>query len=429
MDPFNCRISLDEASALVRSAMDSGLLGDRSAIFHDLRLLRRRLAALDDAFPPSCLHTIAIKANPVVEILREVVQVGAGLEAASIEEVAVALAAGCPAGRIVFDSPAKTAAEINFALDLGVYLNADNFEELERVAAAPGRYGSASLVGLRVNTMVGSGAIEHTSVSAADSKFGVPLQTDREAIVEAFRKHRWLTGLHVHVGSQGCPLELLVEAAARIDELREEIDRRAERRVSHVDIGGGLATSYHTGEQAPTPRDYRQRLEQRAPGLFAGDVRLITEFGRAVQANCGIAASRVEYVKPEQQLAYIHLGADFLLRTVYRPDDWPHEFFVLDRHGLPKSGHPQPITLAGPLCFAGDVVAREIALPPVEVGDWIVIRDVGAYTLSMWSRHCSRSIPSVIGYETPNRNSLRVLRNAETADDVAHFWSRQGPGA
>jgi diaminopimelate decarboxylase len=218
-------------------------------------------------------------------------------------------------------------------------------------------------------------------------------------------------------------LELLVEAAARVAALRSEIANRADKHPSHIDIGGGLSTSYRTGEIAPTPAEYRSLLEQRSSSLFRNDVCLITEFGRAIHANCGLAASRVEYVRPSQSLAVIHLGADFLLRPVYRPENWQHELFVVTAEGNPKSGRLRPTTIAGPLCFAGDIVARDVLLPPIEVGDWILIRDVGAYTLSMWSKHCSRAIPVVLGYDPDGKNLLRVLRNPETVDDIVHFWS------
>jgi diaminopimelate decarboxylase len=304
-----------------------------------------------------------------------------------------------------------------------VYLNADNFDELDRIATLQKQVKSDSRVGLRVNTVVGRGAIEHTSVSAAGSKFGVSLQTDRERIIIAFRNHPWLTGLHFHVGSQGCHLELLAEAAARVVSLRSEIAGRAGRHISHIDMGGGLPTSYRTGESAPTPAEYRSLLDERSPGLFTDDVCLVTEFGRAIHANCGLAASRVEYVKPSQSLAVIHLGADFLLRPVYRPENWQHELFVVTAQGKTKSGPLRPTTIAGPLCFAGDIIARDVLLPPIETGDWILIRDVGAYTLSMWSRHCSRGIPAVLGYEPGHKNPLRVLRKPETVDDIVRLWS------
>lgn len=424
MDVFNRRVALDEAVTIVDGALRCQLLdGASSAIFHHLGLMGARFSALQEAFPQNTLHAVAIKANPVMEILRELVRCGAGLEAASIEEVELALAAGCPAERIVFDSPAKTVPEIAQALRWGVVLNADNFDELGRIAVAQRAAGSSSLVGLRVNAMVGGGSIAQTSVSRSNSKFGVPLASDRQRILEAFAEHDWLTGLHVHVGSQGCPLSLLVEAADRMAGLRREIEAATGRRISYIDLGGGLSTVYRAGETAPTPAEYRENLEARTPALFWPGLRLMTEFGRAIHANCGIAVSRVEYVKPAQQLAVIHLGADFLLRPVYRSEDWKHEFFVLDAGGQPKSGAPRPVTIAGPLCFAGDIVGREIPLPPVEPGDWIVVRDVGAYTLSMWSRHCSRGIPAVIGYNPQGGDEYRVLRRGETPKDVVRFWS------
>lgn len=424
MGVFNRRISLDEAATIVASAKGRQLLdGASSAIFHHLGLMRARLAALQAALPATTLHAVAIKANPVVAILCELVQAGTGLEAASIEEVELAVAANCPAERIVFDSPAKTVAEIEQALRKGVYINVDNFDELGRVAAARRQLASNSPVGLRVNAMVGRGAIAHTSVSKANSKFGVPIDSERPKILAAFAEHDWLCGLHVHVGSQGCGLKLLVDAVERIAGLRREIMAETSRTVSHVDIGGGLTTVYRTGETAATPAEYRRQLERRVPELFGANVRLITEFGRAIHANCGLAATRVEYVKPAQRLAVVHLGADFLLRPVYRPEDWEHEFFVLDPSGMPKAGAVRPVTIAGPLCFAGDLIARDVPLAPIEPGDWIVIRDVGAYTLSMWSRHCSRGIPAVLGYDPQGTGTFRVLRRAETPADVVRFWS------
>lgn len=423
MDAFHRRINLDEAATVVKLALRSEMLQESpAAIFHHLGLMRARIADVHAAFPAGSLHAVAIKANPVVEILREVVGAGAGLEAASLEEVALARAAGCPSERIVFDSPAKTVDDIQQALDWGVYLNADNFDELARIAAARTTIDSPSIVGLRINPLVGRGTIETTSVASSNSKFGVPLATERRRILTAFADDSWLRGLHVHVGSQGCQLSQLAEAAGRAMELRREIMAETGRDVTLVDIGGGLPTAYKNDQTAPTPSDYRTVLNQRAPDLFSPGVKLITEFGRAIQANCGLAASRIEYVKPAGSLAVIHLGADFLLRPVYCPDEWKHEFFVLDPAGNPKPGPERPLSIAGPLCFAGDVLARNVLLPPVAAGDWLVVRDVGAYTLSMWSRHCSRGMPAILGYDPDGTEPLRVLRARETLADVVRFW-------
>jgi diaminopimelate decarboxylase len=397
---------------------------EKSILCHDLDRLRGRIAALQTAFPSNTLHTIAIKANPVVELLRCCVDCGVGLEAASLEEVHLALAAGCSPDKIIFDSPAKTTQEIDECLRRGIHLNVDNFSELARIEQQLALEPSTSTIGIRINPEVGVGTIQQTSVGSLGSKFGVSISRDRARLLAAFRRHPWLVGLHFHVGSQGVSVELLYEAAEKVQSLRTEIEAATNRDLKFIDIGGGLPTAYDDDVVPATPAEYADMLRQRVPEFFAGDARLITEFGRSIQAGCGTAFSRVEYVRQldeGHQRAVIHLGADFLLRPAYRPQDWKHEFLALDQHGKLKAGMPQRISIAGPLCFAGDIVAREISIPRPEPGDWIAIRDCGAYTLGMWSRHCSRGIPLVLGYE---RDVVKVLRNAESPADVVKFWSR-----
>ena len=85
-----------------------------------------------------------------------------------------------------------------------------------------------------------------------------------------------------------------------------------------------------------------------------------------------------------------------------------------------RASSRRSVTLVGPLCFGGDVLARGLLLPPIEVGDHVVVRDCGAYTLSMWSRHCSRGLPKVVGWREAGRT---VLKSAESPEDVVRFWS------
>ncbi len=51
--------------------------------------------------------------------------------------------------------------------------------------------------------MVGGGSIALVSTATRLSKFGVPVTEEtRERVVELYRRNTWLTGIHVHVGSQ-----------------------------------------------------------------------------------------------------------------------------------------------------------------------------------------------------------------------------------
>ena len=93
---------------------------------------------------------------------------------------------------------------------------------------------------------------------------------------------------------------------------------------------------------------------------------------------------------------------------------------MLNGRGEPKGGETALYDLYGPLCFSGDRVAGARELPRLEPGDIVVMHDVGAYTLSMWSRYCSRSIPEVVGFDN---GSFQVLRRREEPGELVKFWS------
>ena len=79
------------------------------------------------------LHAVACKAVPLPSLLSRYAEMGAGCEVASPGELELALSAGFAPERIVFDSPAKTWAELHRAVNLGVSINVDNFDELARL--------------------------------------------------------------------------------------------------------------------------------------------------------------------------------------------------------------------------------------------------------------------------------------------------------
>jgi diaminopimelate decarboxylase len=428
LTPF---ITENQISAIVQRVVRSQKFfsqQDSALIFMDLSLIRDRIENLRKLFPPDTLHAIAIKANPLLSLQKFICTLGAGAEAATVPELFLAQQSGFSPDRIVYDSPAKTIEDLEYALSSGVHINADSFAELERIALLQPKYPNHGPVGIRINPQVGAGSISTTSVAAKYSKFGVPLTEFKEQLVECYRKYDWLTGVHLHVGSQGCNPEMLVKGVEIIVDFAQHVNETLEsfgRRILYFDMGGGLPVSYHKDEPAITLSGYVNALRTRCPRLFDGRFRLITEFGRAIFASSGWVISRVEYIKKSEfvHTAVIHVGADLFLRRCYHPHDWYHEISVLDKYGLIKTGPPfKKYVLAGPLCFAGDILERDIKLPDLEEGDYIVIHDAGAYTLGMWSRHNSRQIPKVIGYEK-NGEKLVVLKKRESLKEIVNFWS------
>lgn len=181
--------------------------------------------------------------------LSNVAAQGFGLEVASLPELVLALRL-LPGERVCFDSPAKTQDELLRALEAGVAINVDNFEELERIeqlvgaqnAAKSGAFFSSStashphraVIGIRINPQKESGSIAMVSTATRTSKFGIGLLDYRAQLLDAYSRLRFLNALHLHVGSQGCPIPLLVDNIVAAYEFLLEANERRKVRCLRV---------------------------------------------------------------------------------------------------------------------------------------------------------------------------------------------------
>ncbi|MET7358988.1 diaminopimelate decarboxylase [Streptomyces sp. NPDC005562] len=416
----------------VRAAVEQGVVGPAAPVVGllDVVGIRASAAALHAAFeavtPPGTpvLHAFAVKAAPLVPVLRLLRSAGIGAEVASPGELALARAAGVPPTRTVLDSPAKTLAELREALALGVAVNADNPQELDRIDAMTRSAVTGSPLGIRVNPQIGGGAIGALSTATPTSKFGVPLRDEdaRQWVVRAFLDRPWLTRLHAHSGSQGMPLEMMVRGVAATYELAEEINERVGRRqIDTIDIGGGLPVNFGSEEETPTHAQYARRLKARVPGLLDGRYGLVTEFGRSLLAKHGTILARVEYAKRAggRLIAVTHAGVQVATRTVYMPASWPLRIGAYDGKGRPKGGAAVGQDIAGPACFAGDLLAENRPLPLLEAGDYVTALDTGAYYFAHHYSYNSLGRPGVYGFaERGDGVRFAVVREVQTREEI-----------
>ncbi len=334
-------------------------------------------------------------------------------------------AAGVEPGRTVLDSPAKTLAELREALELGIAVNADNPQELARIDALVAGAEVRSPLGIRVNPQVGGGSIEALSTATATSKFGVALRDEgaREWVVRAYLDRPWLTRLHAHTGSQGIALTMMARGVAETYELAEEINRRAGRRqVDTLDIGGGLPVNFASEDSRPTYAEYARLLKETLPGLFDGRYGLVTEFGRSLLAKHGTVVTRVEYAKSAggRPVAVTHAGVQVATRTVYAPQSWPLRIAAYDAKGRPKQGPAVVQDVAGPACFAGDLLARGQELPLLEQGDHAAALDTGAYYFAHHYAYNSLPRPAVLGYaqDASGDITFATVRPAQPVEEI-----------
>ncbi len=392
--------------------------------------LSATIDTLQSAFPPNFYHTFAVKANSLRGVLIKLNASGIGAEVASSGELELAISAGFTVEQIIFDSPAKTRADLRRCLRDGISVNLDNEQELVRVDALIEEFpDTTSVIGFRVNPQIGAGQISSTSTATKTSKFGYPLADgdNWRKLLKIYAASPWLTSIHTHSGSQGCPLELMADGVVAILNFAEEVNAGRERQqITRLDIGGGLPVNFKSDDVTPSFADYAAVLKAKAPLLFTDSYQVKTEFGRAIAAKNGFMITRVEYTKQcgGRYIATTHAGAQVMTRTAFLPEAWPIRVAGFAPDGMARTEDPIRTDVAGPCCFAADLVAKDVLVPRLEPDDYVVVYDTGAY---YFSNHFDyNSLPRVAVYASehgPDGVALTLIRRAETLSEVVNNMS------
>ena len=393
---------------------------DTPTYVYDAALIRERCRALSAACGdyPHALH-YAIKANATLAVVRLLRECGARADANSGGELEVALRAGFTADDIVFTGVGKSRAELERAVALGVKaINAESPGEVERIAAIARDLGTVARVAIRINPDVDAESHPHISTGLRTNKFGMSVEAARTMAREIGRHPSLqIVGLHVHIGSQITKTAPLTRAAETLSTLALSLIAEGVP-LEHLDIGGGLGIAYQAGQTVVSPEEYAAAI---LPAVRRTGLTLVLEPGRWIVGPAGALLTTVVDLKsqpadPETGEPRWFVIADAGMTDLLRPalyGAW-HDIAAVS----PRPGHDRLCDIVGPVCETTDTLGSGRRLPPVEVGDLLVVRDAGAYGAVMASNYNRRPTAAEVMVEN---GTWRVVRRRQTVDDLLQW--------
>ena len=140
----------------------------------DEKRLRENFRTFAGAFPGADIY-YAAKANWNLSVLRILASEGAGADVFSDGELYVALLAGIPAERILFNGNSKTRRELRMAIDAGVRVSVDSLHELHALSELAEESRRIVDIAFRVNPDVDPKTHAYISTGLAKNKFGIPI--------------------------------------------------------------------------------------------------------------------------------------------------------------------------------------------------------------------------------------------------------------
>ncbi|MBE3129772.1 MAG: hypothetical protein IMZ54_03515, partial [Acidobacteria bacterium] len=159
--------------------------------------------------------------------------------------------------------------------------------------------------------------------------------------------------------------------------------------------------------------DFSGEIARALLRIFPGDElpELISEPGRSIASPNQFLLLTVSYVKTRPKVRK-WLITDGGLGTVTLPTFYEcHEVLLADDVRRPRT---ENVTIVGPVCFASDIVYRNIRMPEIRPGEIIAIMDSGAYFIAQESSF-GFPRPAVVAVKG---NTCRLVRRRETFVDL-----------
>ena len=354
----------------------------------------------------------AVKANSNIAVLNILAKLGAGFDIVSIGELERVLAAGGEPSKVVFSGVAKTPAEMQRALEVGIHcFNLESEAELDSLQQVAARLDMPAKISVRVNPDVDANTHPYISTGLKENKFGIAIEQAPDVYRKAAQmSHIEVIGIDCHIGSQ---LTQISPFLAALDAILSLIDTLANDNItiSHLDLGGGLGVRY-SNETPPAPSEYVAAVIEHMKGhKNASRVTLAFEPGRSIVANAGVLLTRVEYLKcnPHKNFALIDAAMNDMIRpALYQA--WLDINPVNPRN----QGEAKHYDLVGPVCETGDFLGKDREMI-LEAGDLLSVASSGAYGFTMSSNYNSRTRAAEVMVDG---NEIHLIRARETIADL-----------
>lgn len=331
----------------------------------DLDEVSYQFNALQKALPGVQLF-YAVKSLAHSALIKRLNALGSQFDLATTGEVELVKSLGVSAEKTIHTHPIKKDKEIRAAIEFGcTRFVVDNPAELLKFIPYKDQ----------VELMVRVSFRSQDAVVDLSRKFGCALEELPGLVNLAVENNVTVSGLAFHVGSQS------LSPTAQVNAVKASIDAMHE--MPHVnwkwlDIGGSFPVSYQ-GPVMPI-KDFCAPINEALKAL-PENVEVFAEPGRFISAPSMIEVLSIigKAKRGARTWYYLDDGVyGALSGQVYDHAKYP----ISPLKQMDATGEFYPSVLAGPTCDSIDVIDEDIELPDLEVGDIIVARQMGAYTIA-----------------------------------------------
>lgn len=354
-----------------------------------------------------------VKTNPSLTVLQVLAKLGVGADCASQLEINLALLAGIKLQNISYNTPVQDIKICKSLLISGGNVVMDDVNAIFELQNSLTNISFTGKLFLRLNLpeYIGYATQNENQELMAhghkSSKFGIPVE-DLDNYLKLITIP--ISGLHVHVGTQMDNMKSFEHAIISLNNLSDNL-MTSGHIITDINLGGGLGIPFESSQDFPSLETWCYNMTSYKKENLSYSV----EPGHALIGNAVTLLTTIQTIKESRgkKWAIIDVGTDQLTKITLLK--WPHR--ILD-----QSGHELEVgndAVAGPLCFAGDVLKENINADVLKRGDPLLITEVGAYTFSLSNKFNGRTAPKWLLLNS-NNDLLETMEKESIYDELHH---------
>ena len=359
----------------------------------DCDQLVKQFNVLSEALPGVELY-YAIKALPHPAAIQTLDALGAGFDIASSGEIELIREQGASARHTIHTHPIKRDTDIRDALRFGcTTFVVDNIWELEKFVDYRHR------VGLLVRVSFPN---PNTKIDLS-RKFGCREDEVSMLIQKAQSLGLHVKGLSFHAGSQCPDSRNHVHAIEQCRKIIEDVHQNSGKLLSVLDIGGGFPVEYI--EPVMDIESFCAPIRLALKNL-PDHLQIIAEPGRYLCAPAMTSVSSVMGKAKRGDTCWYYL--DDGVYGSYSCQLFDHVTYPLTIFSDIKE--KEEAVLAGPTCDSIDVIAEQVSISPLSIGDIVVGHQMGAYTSATSTHFNLFDKATIVAINQPVKDAKNVLQ-------------------
>ena len=319
----------------------------------------------------------------------------------------------------IFNGPIKTEEVLAAAIETGAIINVDSEYEIDFICKYKEEHPECQpQIGLRINIHI-TDVDGHSTIQCGlrQGRFGFPQDIIERNINKLKSVGIDIISLHGHTSSSDRGINNYKIIAQQMLTTCKQFQLN---NLKYFDIGGGFFGAAAEGictSGRPSYEDYANTILNKVLSdewFKQHQPFLVIEPGSSVVSNVFEYVTKIYQNKQIGNLHFITVdGSVFDVKPTLHTNNLP--FTVVrkkEREGI------DVCDVVGSTCMEKDVILKSVQIPTVEKGDYIIMRGVGAYTISL--------TPTFINFLSPilsvEEDTIKVVRRRQDVKDVLNLY-------